>query len=73
VGPRAGLDTEARGKKLPLPGIEPRSPGSPARSQTLYNNNNNKCNNMDENEAYLDKDIKMDLRPLTDAYKNGNE
>jgi hypothetical protein len=37
VGPRAGLDTEARGKNpLPLPGIEPRSPGCPARSQTLY-------------------------------------
>jgi hypothetical protein len=34
--PRAGLDTEARGKILsPLPGIEPRSPGRPARSQTL--------------------------------------
>jgi hypothetical protein len=37
VGPRAGLDTEDRGKiLLPMPGIEPRSPGSPARSQTLY-------------------------------------
>jgi hypothetical protein len=37
VGHRAGLDTEARGKILsPLPGIEPRSPGRPARSQTLY-------------------------------------
>jgi hypothetical protein len=37
VGPRAGLDTEARGKILsPLPRSEPRSPGSPARSQTLY-------------------------------------
>jgi hypothetical protein len=37
VGPRAGLDTEARGKILsPLPGIEPRSSGGPARSQTLY-------------------------------------
>jgi hypothetical protein len=37
VGPRAGLDTEARGKILsPLPGIEPRSPGRPACSQTLY-------------------------------------
>jgi hypothetical protein len=37
VGPKAGLDTEARGKILsPLPGIEPRSPGRPARSQTLY-------------------------------------
>jgi hypothetical protein len=37
VGPRAGLDTEDRGKILsPLPGIEPRSPGRPVRSQTLY-------------------------------------
>jgi hypothetical protein len=37
VGPRAGLDIEARGKFLsPLPGIRPRSPGRPARSQTLY-------------------------------------
>jgi hypothetical protein len=37
VGPRAGLDTEAREKILsPLPGIEPRSPGRTARSQTLY-------------------------------------
>jgi hypothetical protein len=37
VGPRAGLDTEARGKFLsPLPGIEPRSPGHPVRSQTLH-------------------------------------
>jgi hypothetical protein len=37
VGPRAGLDTEVRGKILcPPPGIEPRSPGRPARSQTLY-------------------------------------
>jgi hypothetical protein len=37
VGPRAGLDAEARGKILsPLPEIEPRSPGRPARSQTLY-------------------------------------
>jgi hypothetical protein len=33
VGPRAGLDTEARRKIIsPLPGIEPRSPGSPVRS-----------------------------------------
>jgi hypothetical protein len=59
VGPRAGLDTEVRGKILsPLLGIEPRSPGRPARSQTLYslsyldhniiiiiNNNNNNNNN----------------------------
>jgi hypothetical protein len=30
VGPRAGLDTEVRGKiLLPLPGIELRSPGRP--------------------------------------------
>jgi hypothetical protein len=37
VGLRAGLDTEARGKILStLSGIEPRSPGRPARSQTLY-------------------------------------
>jgi hypothetical protein len=37
VGPRAGLDTEARGKILsPLPGIEPPSPGRSARSQTVY-------------------------------------
>jgi hypothetical protein len=37
VGPRAGLDTEVRGKiLLPLPGIEPRSPGRPVRNQTLY-------------------------------------
>jgi hypothetical protein len=37
VGPRAGLDTEATGKiLLPLPGIEPRPPGRPVRSQTLY-------------------------------------
>jgi hypothetical protein len=37
VSPRAGLDTEVRGKILsPLPEFEPRSPGSPARSQTLY-------------------------------------
>jgi hypothetical protein len=37
VGPRAGLDTEVGGKNpLPLSGIEPRSPGRPVRSQTLY-------------------------------------
>jgi hypothetical protein len=36
VGPRAGLDTEARGKiLLRLPGIEPRLPDRPACSQTL--------------------------------------
>jgi hypothetical protein len=35
VGPRAGADTEVRGKiLLPLPEIEPLSPGSPVRSQT---------------------------------------
>jgi hypothetical protein len=33
VGPRAGLDTEVRGKIIsPLPGIEPLSPGRSARS-----------------------------------------
>jgi hypothetical protein len=37
VGPRAGVDRGAVGKILsPLPGIEPRSPGRPACSQTLY-------------------------------------
>jgi hypothetical protein len=37
VGPTPGVDTEATGKILsPLPGIEHRSPGRPARSQTLY-------------------------------------
>jgi hypothetical protein len=37
VDPRAGLDTEATVKiLLPLPEIEPRSSGRPARSQTLY-------------------------------------
>jgi hypothetical protein len=37
VGPRAGLDTESRGKILsPLSRIEPRSIGRPVRSQTLY-------------------------------------
>jgi hypothetical protein len=37
VGPRAGLDTEVRGKiPLSLPGIEPRTPGRPVCSQTLY-------------------------------------
>jgi hypothetical protein len=37
VGPRAGLDTEVRGKVLlPLPEMEHRSPGRPVRSQTLY-------------------------------------
>jgi hypothetical protein len=37
VGPRAGLDTQPRGKILsPLPGIEPRLPCCSARSHTLY-------------------------------------
>jgi hypothetical protein len=37
VGLSAGLDTEAGGKiVLPQPGIEPRSPASPVRNQTLY-------------------------------------
>jgi hypothetical protein len=37
VGPRAGLDTEVRGEiLLPLPWIEPPSPGLSARSQTLH-------------------------------------
>jgi hypothetical protein len=36
VGPRSSLDTEAREKILSLlPGIEPRPPGRPARSQTI--------------------------------------
>jgi hypothetical protein len=37
VGPRAGMDTEVSIKILShLLGIEPRSPGRPARSQTLF-------------------------------------
>jgi hypothetical protein len=37
VGPRAGLDIQARGKILStLTGIESRLPGCLARSQTLY-------------------------------------
>jgi hypothetical protein len=37
VGLRAGLNREVREKNpLPLPGIEPRSPGSPVPGQTLY-------------------------------------
>jgi hypothetical protein len=37
VGLKAGLNKEVKGKiLLPLPGIEPRSPGYPACSQTLY-------------------------------------
>jgi hypothetical protein len=36
-GPRAGRDTEARGKILsPLPAIESRLPNRAVRSQTLY-------------------------------------
>jgi hypothetical protein len=36
-GPQSRLNTEATGKIFPpLPGIEPRSPGRPVRSQTLY-------------------------------------
>jgi hypothetical protein len=36
VGPRAGLDTDARGNSLPLPEIEPRSSCRPVRIQDLY-------------------------------------
>jgi hypothetical protein len=37
VCPRAGLDTEVSGKSpFASAGIEPRSPGRPTRSQTLY-------------------------------------
>jgi hypothetical protein len=37
VGPRAALDTEARGEMFfLLQGIEPRSPGRTVLSQTLY-------------------------------------
>jgi hypothetical protein len=37
MGPRACLETEARGKILtPLPGIEHGSPCSPVRGQTLF-------------------------------------
>jgi hypothetical protein len=37
VGPRAGLGTESRGKiLLPLPGIEPRSPGFDRWTYTIY-------------------------------------
>jgi hypothetical protein len=36
VGLRAGLDTEATGKiLLPQPGIEPPSPGRPARGENI--------------------------------------
>jgi hypothetical protein len=44
MGPRASLDTEVRRKILsPLPGIEPRSPGRPVRSQTPQSNSPAKC------------------------------
>jgi hypothetical protein len=37
VGLKTGLDTEVRRKIfLPLPRIEPRSPGRPVRNQTLH-------------------------------------
>jgi hypothetical protein len=36
VDPRAGLDTGYSKNPLPLPGIEPRSPGCPVCSKTLY-------------------------------------
>jgi hypothetical protein len=37
VGPRASLDTKARGRiPSPLPGMEPQSTGRPVCSQTLY-------------------------------------
>jgi hypothetical protein len=36
VGPRAGLDDMEKGKYLPLPGLELRPLGHPARSQSLY-------------------------------------
>jgi hypothetical protein len=37
VGPIVGVDTDAREKNpLSLPGIEPRTSGSPVRSQTLH-------------------------------------
>jgi hypothetical protein len=37
VGPRAGVEKEARGKIFSsMPRIEPRSPGRPARRQSLY-------------------------------------
>jgi hypothetical protein len=37
VGPRAGVETEARGKiLLPLPGIKPQGPDQQVHSQTLY-------------------------------------
>jgi hypothetical protein len=36
VGPRAGPDDMEKGKFLPPPGLELRSLGHPARSQSLY-------------------------------------
>jgi hypothetical protein len=36
VGPRAGLDDVEKRKFLPLPGLELRFLGPPARSQSLY-------------------------------------
>jgi hypothetical protein len=36
VGPRAGLDTVQKRKFLPLPGLELRPLGCPARRQSLY-------------------------------------
>jgi hypothetical protein len=36
MGPRIGLDDVERRKVLPLPGLEPRPFGRPARSQSLY-------------------------------------
>jgi hypothetical protein len=53
VGPRAGLDTEARGKILsPLPGIEPRLPGRPTRSHRLLTElpGSHHCHILSENQ-----------------------
>jgi hypothetical protein len=36
VGPRTGLDSVERRKPLPLPGLELRPLGRPARSHSLY-------------------------------------
>jgi hypothetical protein len=36
VGPRAGLDDVERRKVVPLPGLELRTLGLPARTQSLY-------------------------------------
>jgi hypothetical protein len=38
VGPRAGPDTGCRKKSSYVPGIEPRSPSRPTRSQTCFSN-----------------------------------